>query len=399
MTDHSTANLSRRGFLSKVAMTGVAGCCLAANPFSTPITLAAMPGDHRLVVIVLRGGMDGLDIVRPVGDPAYAAARPKLAAGKTGPMLDNFFALNPGLADLMPLWRKGSLGFAHAVSTPYRDKRSHFEGQDVLEAGLAQVDGYDKPDSGWLNRLTGLIPDATARTAFSIGREGELLLKGDAPATSWYPDTALTLSSQGERLMQLIYEPDPLFGDVAAQAFELIASSDPDALDPKTPGHIRIADYLAQQLLGETRLATFSLSGWDTHGRQTQALKRPVAALSDTILRLHEQLGPVWDKTAILAMTEFGRSVRENGTAGTDHGTGGAMLIAGGAVRGGMVHGDWPGLDEASLYDRRDLMPARDVRSYAASAIAALFGTGSSDLERTVFPGLDLSGGQPRIIV
>lgn len=390
-----TGRLTRRAVLGR----GLIGCCLAANPFLTPMTLASVPGDNRLVVIVLRGGMDGLDILRPVGDPDFAAARPGLAKGAAGPQLDNFFALHPGLADLMPLWRAGSLGFVHAVSTPYRDKRSHFEGQDVLEAGLGQVDGITKPESGWLNRLTGLVPNATTRTAFSVGREGELLLKGDAPTTTWYPDTALSLSTQGERLMQLVYETDPLFGDVAAQAFELIAEADPDAVDPKTPGHIRIADYLATQLRGDTRLATFSISGWDTHGRQTQALKKPVNALSDTILRLHEQLGPVWDKTTILAMTEFGRSVRENGTAGTDHGTGGAMLIAGGAVQGGRVHGDWPGLSEADLYDRRDLMPTGDVRAYTAHAIADLFPFAASDLSSVVFPGVDLGGPERSIIL
>lgn len=395
MPKSPTSFLSRRTLLSR----GLIGCCLAASPAFTPITLASAPGNHRLVVIVLRGGMDGLDIVRPVGDANFQAVRPSLAGDTTGPLLDNFFALHPGLGGLMPLWRAGSLGFVHAVSTPYRDKRSHFEGQDVLEAGLPQVDGITKPESGWLNRLVGLMPGATARTAFSVGREGELLLKGEAPATSWHPDTALTLSTQGERLMQLVYETDPLFGNVASQAFELIAENDPDAVDPKTPGHQRVADYLAAQLRGDTRLATFSISGWDTHGRQKQALKKPVAALAETILRLQQQLGPVWDQTTILAMTEFGRSVRENGTAGTDHGTGGAMLIAGGAVRGGQVHGDWPGLDEAALYDRRDLMPTGDIRAIAAGAIAALFGTQASDLSSVVFPGLDLTEAPTSIIL
>lgn len=130
-----------------------------------------------------------------------------------------------------------------------------------------------------------------------------------------------------------------------------------------------------------------------------QALKRPLSVLSETILRLQSQLGPVWDRTTILAMTEFGRSARENGTAGTDHGTGGAMLIAGGAVRGGRVHGQWPGLSEAALYDRRDLMPTGDIRAYAAQAIHALFGTPVSDLGSVVFPGLDLGRTQPNIIL
>ncbi|MEM8555177.1 MAG: DUF1501 domain-containing protein [Pseudomonadota bacterium] len=357
--------------------------------------MAATPGDRRLVVIVLRGGMDGLDVVRPVGDPAFAAVRAGLLDGPSGEPLDNFFALHPALSKLMPLWRQGDLAFAHAVSTPYRDKRSHFEGQDMLEAGLPQVDGITKPDSGWMNRLLTMLPGATARTGFSVGREGTLILKGDAPHTTWYPSTALSVSGQAEALFELVYQEDPLFQAMSKQAFQLMEATDPDALEPGTPGHIRVADYLAEQLLQDTRVATFSITGWDSHRRQAAALRRPLGELADTIMHLQGRLGSVWDNTVVLAMTEFGRSVRENGTSGTDHGTGGAMLMAGGAVKGGRVYGRWPGLDEADLYARRDLMPTADVRGYAALGLGAMFGISQSDLESRLFPGLDMAGTQP----
>ncbi|MBE3640592.1 DUF1501 domain-containing protein [Mangrovicoccus sp. HB182678] len=386
------AGLDRRAFLR-----GFTGCCLAASPLLTPMTLASAPSENRLVVIVLRGAMDGLDVLRPVGDPAYAALRPGLASGAEALPLDGFYALHPGLTDLLPLWQAGQLGFAHAVSTPYRDKRSHFEGQDILEAGLPAMTGQGARDSGWLNRLAGLMPGATARTTFDIGREPDLILRGPAPASTWYPQPQPGLSSQARRLADMVFHEDPLFRDQAAAMFDL-AEEEAGGTDRSQPQHLQVADYLAAQLAAETRLAAFSITGWDTHGGQKVALKRPLKELSETILRLRQQLGPVWDRTAILALTEFGRTARENGSGGTDHGTGGAMLMAGGAVRGGRVFADWPGLEEASLYDRRDLQPTRDVRALAAGAIRTLYGTAAGDLEARVFPGLDMAG-TPQIVL
>ncbi|WP_138465158.1 DUF1501 domain-containing protein [Poseidonocella sp. HB161398] len=387
-----TGGLTRRALLR-----GFTGCCLAASPLVTPITLASAPSDNRLVVIVLRGAMDGLDVLRPVGDPDYAALRPKLLSAAGAQPLDGFFELHENFAPLMPLWEQGQLGFAHAVSTPYRDKRSHFEGQDILEAGLPSVEGAGARDSGWLNRLAGLMPGASARTAFAVGRESDLILRGDAPSSSWYPQPSAGLSAQARRLAELVFDDDPLFSARAAQMFEL-AEEEAAAADRSQPQHLQVADYLAQQLQAETRLAAFSITGWDTHGGQVGALKKPMKELSETILRLQKSLGPVWDRTAVIAMTEFGRTARENGTGGTDHGTGGAMLMAGGAVRGGKVFGDWPGLGEAALYDRRDLMPTADVRALAAGAIRTLYGTSAGDLESTVFPGLDMAGA-PQIVL
>ena len=159
MTD---SMLKRRAFLLR---SGALGCSLAASPLITPVSFAAAPWDRRLVVIILRGGMDGLDVVRPVGDPDYAALRPRIDT--QAPIdLDGFYAMHAGLAPLKPLWRKGQLGFVHAVSTPYRNKRSHFDGQDLLEAGTASLAGVR---DGWLNRLLQNVPGAAADTAYAIG--------------------------------------------------------------------------------------------------------------------------------------------------------------------------------------------------------------------------------------
>ncbi|MGB0905300.1 MAG: DUF1501 domain-containing protein, partial [Mangrovicoccus sp.] len=312
------SKLNRRHFLQS----SIAGCSLAASPWMTPIALAATPSEQRLVVIILRGGMDGLDVLRPVGDPDFAALRHSFATANRSLELDPLFALHPGLAELMPLWRAGELGFAHAVSTPYRDKRSHFEGQDYLEAGLPADQAVNATSQGWLNRLVELLPKATARTAFAVGHEQMAVLQGPAPHSVWHPDTGLSASPQMQLLLEHVYHEDPLFRDSAAVTFELLADAETGERAAK-PYH-RVIDYVAQQLQADTRIASFSISGWDTHRTQSTALNGPLHRLATALLRLKSQLGPIWQSTAIMAVTEFGRAARENGTKGTDHGTGSA---------------------------------------------------------------------------
>lgn len=386
--------MKRRQFLSRA---GLIGCSLAANPLLTPVTFAAAPWDARLIVIILRGGMDGLDVVQPYGDPAWQGLRHKLAGGlETGALdLDGFFALHPALAPLMPLWHAGDLGFHHAVSTPYRDKRSHFDGQDLLEAGSQSL--ADGVRDGWLNRMLQSMDGVTADTAYAIGRSDMYLLKGAAPVANWSPDADLSISPQAQKLMQLVMEEDPALHAALAEAEFL---SDEASMDgrSKSKGHVQIAEFAAKRLRKEARIAAFSLNGWDTHQNQTRSLAPALKRLTDVLLTLKADLtGPVWNKTAIVALTEFGRTARENGTGGTDHGTGGLTILAGGAVRGGHVFGDWPGLAESDLYQGRDVMPVRDVRALPAWLMRSLFGLERSLLETTVFPGLEI-GSDPKII-
>ncbi len=381
--------MNRRGFLSR---SSIVGCSLAASPLLTGVSLASAPWDTRLVVIILRGGMDAIDVVQPYGASEYSVLRAGLKSGlEDGAQdLDGFYALHSGLAPLMPLWAKGDLAFVHAVSTPYRDKRSHFDGQDLLEAGTQTLNGVR---DGWLNRMLGQIPGTQARTAFAIGQGEAKLLVGPAPVANWSPDADLNVSPQAMRLAELVMQEDPAFHAALSEAAILSAEDGSQTANSgRVRPHVKIADFAAAQLRGETRVASFSINGWDTHNRQTRSLGQALGRLSETILNLRSGLGQaIWQKTAIVALTEFGRTVRLNGTGGTDHGTGGAMLLAGGAIRGGRVLGDWPGLAEEDLYQRRDLMPTGDVRAPVAWLMRAMTGLDQAVLERTVFPGLDMA--------
>lgn len=397
-------DLNRRLFLRGGAA-AVLGCSAMAHPWLTTVTLAAgapVLGDNRLVVIILRGAMDGLDVVQPLGDPLFARYRPTLGVETGAMMLEGLFGLHPRLAGLMPLWQAGELAFVHATSTPYRDKRSHFDGQDILEAGT----GLDLPApevrDGWLNRMLQAVPGLTAETAYAVGREALPLLTGAAPARSWTPDVQLAISAQGQRLLEAVWHDDPLFSAAGAEALELaqmpVAPAMAQAGVPQRLADLDgLADFATGRLRGQTRIAAFSLSGWDTHRQQANALGGSLAGLERLLLRLRAGMAGDWDRTLVLTMTEFGRTVAENGTRGTDHGTGGAMILAGGALRGGRVYGRWPGLDEAALYDRRDLMPTSDVRAWAAWAMRGLYGLDRGVLEGAVFPGLDM-GGDPGLL-
>ncbi|MDZ4095296.1 MAG: DUF1501 domain-containing protein [Paracoccaceae bacterium] len=398
--------MDRRFFLRG----GVAlGCSAAAHPWLSTVTFAqggAALGENRLVVIILRGAMDGLDAVQPLADPLFAAYRPTLGVDTGAQDLDGYFALHPNLGGLMDLWHRGELGFAHAVSTPYRDKRSHFDGQDLLEAGT----GMDLPPlavrDGWLNRMLQAIPGLQAETAYAVGREALPLLDGAAPVRNWLPDLKLDLSPQSRLLLEQIYHDDALFRDAGQEAMDLaaeLAKARPGPSAVASPGGKaaqvdKLADFAAGRLRDATRIAAFSLSGWDTHRAQAGSVPPSFQRLERMILRLRDQLGPVWGKTTVLAMTEFGRTARENGSRGTDHGTGGVLVMAGGAIRGGRVLGRWPGLDEAALYDRRDLMPTSDVRAWAAWAMRGLYGFDQAVLEASIFPGLQM-GDDPGLIL
>lgn len=387
--------MKRRDFLKTMLI----GCSAAAAPLWTPVTFAAMPGENRFVVIILRGAMDGLDLVQPYGDPALRALRPDLALGPEGGAADlnGFFALHPAVEALMPLWRAGELGFAHATATPYRDKRSHFVGQDLLEAGIAGNDPLaGGTRDGWLNRLLQTMPGADAETAYTIGSGRMLIMAGAAQTRAWAPEVNFGVSAQGRLLLDQIYHDDPLFRDAAiAAAAEAEASAMLDEI--KGDNAARLASFAASRLNESARIASFSLTGWDTHANQAQAMPRAIEQLTSAILALKQGLGQNWAHTTVLAMTEFGRTARQNGSGGTDHGTGGAMLFAGGAIKGRQVIGGWPGLGEGNLYADRDLLPLRDIRAYAGWAMHGLFGVEASLIETTIFPGLEL-GPDPRLL-
>lgn len=395
---------TRRRFLTH---TLALGCTAAASPLATPLTFAATPGDNRLIVIILRGGMDGLDIIRPLGDPLLATYRPSLTQQQHRP-LDDYYALHPGLAGLEDMWKRGELAFANSLATPYRHKRSHFDGQDLLEAGVTKVTS-DVRDSGWLNRALEHIPGAGPATTITVGHGDMLLARGVAPVLSWSPNARIDLSAQAQDLLARLYDKDPLFAEAGQTAMTLAAASQglprdagqneeammASVMDNMMASHkavtpAALAQFVADRMQDEARIAAFSIGGFDTHHGQRRAIKGGLKNLQAALVTLKRDLGPVWAKTTVMCMTEFGRTVRENGSKGTDHGTGGAMILAGGAVRGRHIYGSRPRLAEADLFEGRDLMPDRDIRSYAAWGLHDLFGVEASALGSYVFPSLDL---------
>jgi uncharacterized protein (DUF1501 family) len=263
-------SLSRRSFLASA-------CCLAAAPIFTPVSFAAMPGDNRFVTIVLRGAMDGLDLVQPYGETGFAALRPDIAIRPDQGLLDldGFFGLHPAAADLLPLWQAKELAFIHAVSTPYRDARSHFDGQDMLESGGGHV---ADEKTGWLNRTLAVIPRSTARKAIDINTSTELILSGPNIADVWASDSTLGTGADEAQFLKRLYGNDPAFAKAMDEATRADQSAEMGIPSGARRGE-QIADIAAlagKMLLKDYRIASFSINGWDTHVQQaSQSRRRP----------------------------------------------------------------------------------------------------------------------------
>lgn len=372
----------------RAALLGLAGAVTLGR---STLALAHGGGDRRLVVIILRGAMDGMAAVVPYGDPALAGLRapllPAPAIGQPGGLQDlgGFFGLHPALAAMGALYRAGDLLPVHAVAGHDRS-RSHFEAQDCLESGADH-----RLSSGWLNRavLAARRPGVAQPGTVSLGVATPLLLRGPAPVASWAPTHAAA--------------PDPAFlakivalsaadRPVHAALVQGIAERDFSArtiaagqLDRR--GFVVLADAAGRLLAAPDgpRVAALEITGWDTHQGQQGALARALGELDSGIAALRAALGPAWADTAVLTVTEFGRTARVNGTNGTDHGTGTAAFVMGGGVAGGRVLADWPGLGQGRLYENRDLAPTRDLRGLAKALLQRQLGLGRAELEN-VFP-------------
>lgn len=332
--------------------------------------------------------MDGLDVVRPTKDVAYAGLRPTRAA-TLGPALTDFFTRHPDAAGLIPLWSAGELAFAHAVVTPYRSGRSHFVGQDALENGT--VDGNLTPGhDGWLNRALSVMPNATNDTAVLVGQQRLLLPDGAHETDHWFPVTKSPLSAQGLDLLHAVNATAPLFAEPYALAQSLARSMNKKQAPKGGQADAQPGTYVAKRLTGASRIAGFSFGGWDTHNQQAKTMTDQLTSLTQVLTFMKTGLGRSCRITLVLAMTEFDRSAHENGTQGTDHGTGGMGIVSGGALKGGRLFGQWPGLSDANLLSERDVMPTADVRSYPVWALRTMFGLDAAGPQSTVFPGLDL---------
>ena len=368
--------IDRRRFL---ALSG-----LASGLLLTPrLALAAAHTDRRLVFIILRGAMDGLATVMPIGDPAYAALRgnfgPPPNAG-TPIALGGEFALHPALAETGELYARGEALFVHAIASPYRE-RSHFDAQNVLETGGTAA--YALKD-GWLNRLLPLLP-ATGEPAVALSPTVPMALRGSAPSTSYAPSQLPQADEDLLGRVAAMYAGDPQLHALWSQALDarLLAGTEAQGrANPEALGKLA-ATFLAKP--DGARVAVIELLGWDTHAGQAGRLNAQLKQLDGTIAALRTGLGSDWSKTVVLAATEFGRTAAPNGTGGTDHGTGGVALVAGGAVKGGRVVTDWPGLAPAQLYEGRDLKPTADLRALFAGLAAEHFRIDPQRVARTVF--------------
>jgi uncharacterized protein (DUF1501 family) len=377
--------------LSRRALIGL-GAAGGFTLLAAPALAEAAAGRRKLAVIVCRGALDGLSVAPPVGDPAYAGLRGSIAiAPERALRLDAEFALHPRLARVHDLWSAGQARIAPAVAIPERI-RSHFEAQDLLESGGAHL--YDAT-TGWLNRALAASARDGRVTAISVGTEEPLILRGPVPVESWSPgghgpaDLARVAAT-----LQDLYKADPLLGPALASGLQTEAAADAlnggQALQARDARALAITAgrFLAPD--GGPSIAVLSLDGFDTHagqGAEEGQLANRLRLLDDTVDGLREGLGPAWDRSVVVATTEFGRTARVNGTGGTDHGTASTLLLAGGALRRGGIVGDWPTLADAKLFEGRDLAPTLDVRQVFKGVLRDHLGLERAALDRRVFPG------------
>ena len=355
------------------------------------LALAAAPTQQRLVVVLLRGALDGLAAVVPYGDPNLARHRAELipgAVGTEGGMLDlgGYWGLHPALAGLHGMYPAGELLPIHAVAGPYRS-RSHFEAQDLLESGTDH-----RLTSGWLNRAVQAMPASDAgETAMAVGVSLPLLLRGAAPVGAYAPPSFAKPQPELYARLAALTRPDPVLGPAVQSGLKERGFS-ATQLRGEDGGRDRYAFSAlagtAGRLLAAAdgpRVAALELGGWDTHAYQAGRLNSPLGQLAAGLVALREGLGDAWRQSAVLVMTEFGRTVRMNGTRGTDHGTATVAFLAGGAVAGGRVLANWPGLSDGNLLEDRDLQPTMDARALAKGVLAGHLGLTGPVLAR-VFP-------------
>jgi uncharacterized protein (DUF1501 family) len=396
-------NAGRRRFL-------LGAGALAASAAIPQVLFAHTGGSSRLVVVILRGALDGLAAVPPYGDPDYVTLHRELAIAAPGSAdgalaLNNIFGLHPALSFLHDRFAAGELIVFNAVASPYRD-RSHFDGQNVLENGLARPVGSA---DGWLNRALAALPASgrAADRAVAISQNVPLILRGEAAVMSKSPQATPDVDEDLLARLADLYSKDDWFSARLSEAVQTDKMIDGagDSANAEQPARLRIPDRvtavarMAANLMrsdGGPEIAVIEAGGWDTHANQGGAkgiLSTRLGGLDKALRSLADELGPLWPQTAVLVVTEFGRTAAVNGTRGTDHGTGGCAFLVGGAVRGGQVIADWPSLRRTALLDNRDLKPTLDLRSVFKAVLDEHMHVDANTLAKRVFP--DSSGARP----
>ncbi len=377
--------LSRRRLLQMMAAGGVA-------TLVPRLSLAAAPTDKRLVVVVLRGGLDGLHAVPPYADANYRRLRSTLAIGRPGERegavdLDGYFGLHPSLGPLRNLYQSGELLVVPASTTRYR-KRSHFDGQNLLENGSGKPFGAK---DGWLNRAVASLGGGPRRLGLALGPTVPLLLHGEAPVRTWSESPLPEADEDFLQRLAYTYKNDALFARALADAKDSKSMGmDGQSTKQRRRGkEIAKAARAAATLLSHPegpRIAVMEMGGWDTHFGQSYRLANQLRQLTQGLLDLRTNLAAHWRDTVVLVVSEFGRTAAENGSRGTDHGTGGIALALGGAVEGGRVLGRWPGLGRSDLLDGRDVRPTTAYESLFKGVLHGHLGIAEAVLEQRIFP-------------
>src|SRR5882762_2132476 len=378
--------MKRRDFLT--AGTLAAGGALLTSRLSFANTTTT--GKSRFVFVILRGALDGLAAVPPYGDRDYASLRRDLAMPANSVLpLNDLFGLHPSLTFLRESFGARELIVFHAIASPYRE-RSHFDGQDVLESGYVRAHAAQ---SGWLNRALAAIPEgrvSEAELGVALGQNTPLVMRGPAAVTSWSPSKLAALDEDTLERITDLYAGDPLLAARLADALAADAIADSMGAPMQAAAKPMRYTELVRAAAGFLRrddgpqVAVFDTTGWDTHANEGSAegqLAGRLAALDAGLRTLKDELGPAWANTAVLLATEFGRTAATNGTRGTDHGTATAAFLLGGAVQGGRVLADWPGLSAHTLYQGRDLRPTTDLRSVLKGVLSEHLLVSSSALE------------------
>lgn len=382
-----TPNLSRRGVIASAVAAGVGATFLGVAGGAAAADFAR----KKLVVIIQRGACDGLSLAPPIGDPDYHPLRGDIAipTDKVLP-IDSQFGLHPKLVKVHALLQSGQARIAPAVAIPQRI-RSHFEAQDLLETGGAQL--YSST-TGWLNRTLQAAQPGRTIAALSIGPQEPLILRGPVQAQSWSPGGRMNGATNrvAAALMDL-YADDHLLGSALATGLQTEAQADLiNGGKPLSGADVQAFANTAAKFLTAPNgpsIAVLSLDGFDTHARQGAVegqLAQRLSVVDNVIAGLQTGMGDQWKDTVVIMATEFGRTARINGTAGTDHGTASCMVLAGGALKAGGIIGDWPTLQNAKLFENRDLAPTLDVRSVFKGVLIDHMGMDRRALDTTVFP-------------
>lgn len=378
--DENSSELSRRKFI-KMATAGLAVLSFPGIG-ATGLKIQSSINAPKIVWVLLRGALDSLHTVVPTFDSQYKILRPKLAKSFKSPLLplDNGFALHPSLSNLHQWYQEKQLMPIVAVSSGY-ERRSHFDGQDFLESGKGAIDH----DSGWLARAI----DVKNKRALAVARSTPISLRSSEQVNTWFPSSLKSANDDIYQALAKLYQHDAALKANLESGLEIkgLVSNGKGKKKRRQGQFIELSKACAQLMLSGKNVdcAMLELGGWDTHNNQANRLKQKLSELDNGLAELKAGLGTQWQNTVVIIGTEFGRTAKENGTGGTDHGTGSALLLAGGAINGGKIKGDWPGLKNQTLFEQRDLMPTSNSFAWIANILVQHWQFTEQELKQ-VFP-------------